>query len=429
MAAAERGEVLFDNNCTSCHSGPGGETPRPYNHAEVGVEDTHADIYNPVWDPLAYGGLGGWENGIELIAERFPAGVTGSVTRQVKAPRFLALWDADMLLHNGSVGGLEELLSCVQNRTSYAEVIPTVENPNPTLAETLAENEFFSNKGHEFGCHLSAEDKSDLIAFLETFSTSRDVGNKYNGQFDGSCSTRNNGTSYLLNFTFTQGKRMELMTKHFSDDACQVFDTSRVNNPGVALSWEMQVGSTFVNSRGFESHNVTYTKPDGSVTEDVLALENGQLANGEEGDPALLNIHVRQRTDYAGLNGRWLNDECTAENTRGMVVIQDGSRVDKTVTYNEPECAGGVLSVVNDGAWTFEDPKWLQVGTHATWSKSAPKYNIRMKMKGVDDSTNKTEFVNVVGDTFHAMFNNNFAASINANGQHYTRISNVMAAE
>jgi len=444
-AAAERGEAIFDANCTSCHSGPGGETPRPYDHSEVGVEDEHADIMAPVWDPEAYGGAGGWENGITLIAERFPAGVTGEVTRQVKAPRFISMWDNDRLLHNGSVAGLEALLACAQDRVSYAEPIPELVldesgDPKldsqgnttyytPTIEEHVEANPVFSNKGHEFGCHLSTEDKSDLIAFVETFSTTRDEGNKYNGQFESSCSTRNNGTSYAVNMTFTKGKRMELMTMHFSDDACQVFDTSRVNNPGVALSWEMQVGSTFVNSRGFESHNVTYTHPDGTVDEDVLALENGQLANATGGDPALLNMHVRQRTDYAGLNGRWLNDECTAENTRDMVVIQDGSRVDKTVTYNEPECAGGVLSVVNGSAWTFEDPKWLQVGTHATWSKSAPKYNMRMKMKPVDGGPAWVQFVNVTDNTFHAMFNNNFAASIHQDGQHYTRISNIMTAE
>jgi len=433
-AAAERGEDLFDANCTGCHSGPGGGTPRPYDHAEVGVEAEHANIYNPVWSPDAFDGAGGWENGIELIAERFPAGTSGEITRQVISPRFISMWDNDKLLHNASVGGLGELLECVQNRTSYAAVIPYVDEVTgeavvPTLEEHLETNPIFSNKGHEFGCHLSVEDKSDLIAFVETFRTTRDEGNKYNGQFDSACATRNNGTSYVVNMTFTKGKRMELMTKNFSGDSCQVFNTSLVNNPSVALSWEMEVGSTFVNSRGFESHNVTYTKPDGSIAEDVVALENGQLANGEEGDPALLNMHVRQRTDYAGLNGRWLNDDCSAENTRGMVVIQDGTRVDKTVTYNEAECAGGVLSVVNDGAWTFEDPKWLMVGTHATWSRSAPKYNMAMKMKSVDGSPNKTEFVNVTDNTFHTMFNNYFAASIHASGQHYTRISNIMAAE
>jgi len=369
-----------------------------------------------------------------LIAERFPAGTSGEITRQVKSARFISMWDNDKLLHNASVGGLAELLECVQNRTGYATVIPYVDEVTgetvvPTLEEHLQANPIFSNKGHEFGCHLSVEDKSDLIAFVETFRTSRDEGNKYNGQFDQACHTRNNGSSQIMNFTFTKGKQMDLMLKHYSDANCGVFDTSVVNNPSVALGWKMQVGDSFVNSRGFESHNVTYTRPDGTVDEDVIALENGELANALEGDPVLLNMHVRQRTDYAGLNGRWLNDDCSVENTRGMVVIQDGSRVDKTVTYNEPACAGGVLSVVNDSAWTFEDPRWLLVGTHATWSRSAPKYNMRMKMKSLDGTSSWVQFVNVTDNTFHAMFNNNFAASIHASGQHYTRISNIMAAE
>ena len=428
-AAAERGEALFDTDCSGCHSGPGGETPRPYDHTELNVEAEHANIYNPVWSPAAFDGEGGWENGIELIAERFPAGTSGEITRQVKSPRFISMWDNDKLLHNASVGGLAELLTCQNGRNSYARVIPTEENPFPTLEEHLAENPIFSNKGHEFGCYLGAEDKSDLIAFIETFKTNRNQGNKYNGQFDTACQTRNNGTSQIINLTFTKGKRMDLMVKYYSDANCEVFDTTLVNNPSVALGWDMQVGTSFANSRGFESHNVTYTKPDGSIAEDVIALENGELANAEEGDPALLNMHVRQRTDYAGLNGRWLNDACSDESTRGMVMIQDGVRVDKTVTYNAADCAGGVLSVVNDSAWSFDDPKWLLVGTHNTWSRSSPKYNMRLKMKSLQGKPAWTQFVNVTGNTMHAMFNNYFAASINDNAQHYTRITNINAAE
>ncbi|CAH0993062.1 hypothetical protein SIN8267_03201 [Sinobacterium norvegicum] len=428
-AAAKRGEAIFDSNCTSCHNGPGGETSRPYAHAEVNVEAEHANIYNPVWDPDAFDGAGGWENGIALIAERFPAGVTGEVTRKVKAPRFISLWDDRTYLHNGSIDSLESLLGCAADRTSYATVIPTAENPNPTMEEHLAANPIFSNKGHEFGCSFSAEDRADLITFLQTFKTNRNEGNKYNGQFDSVCHVRNNGTSYQLNLTFRHGNNMALMTKHFSDGQCADFDTSLVNNPSVALNWDMQVNDTFINSRGYESHNVTYTHPDGTVDQDTIALEDGQLANAVEGDPEPRGLFVRHRTDYPGLNGLWLNDECRVDNARGMVVIQDGVRVDKSVSYSGADCSGDVLSVVNVDSWTFEDPEWTLVGTHDTYSISAPKYNMHLKMKSTDATGNWTQFANVTDNTLHLMFNNYFAASINGNGEHYTRISDILTAQ
>lgn len=418
MAAIKRGEAVFDKNCTSCHNGPGGETSRPYDHAEVNVEATHANIMNPFWDPNAFGGAGGWENGIASIAERFPAGLTGEITRKVKAPRFISLWDNNRLLHNGSVGGLAELLTCQSGRTSYAEPIPTATGV-PTLEEHFAANPMFSNKGHEFGCHFSDAEKADLISFLETFATNRNAGNKYNGQFDTACQLKSNGKSQIINLTFTNGKRMDLKVKHYSDANCQVFDTTLVKNPSFGLSWQMQVGSTFINSRGFESHNVTYTKPDGTIAEDTIALENGELANAEEGDPVPRGMYARARTDYPGLNGLWLNNKCEAGNTRGLVVIQDGVRVDKTVTYNLPACTGGVFSLVNTGSWSFTDPKWVQAGIRYDTS---PKYNLRLAMKSLTGGSNWTQWLNVTETSLSAMFNNYFAASINANGQHYTRV-------
>ncbi|MCA0900565.1 c-type cytochrome [Microbulbifer agarilyticus] len=410
LAAAKRGEAIFDHHCASCHNGPGGETSRPYDHAEIDVEDGHANIMDLFWDDTLFGGIGGWETNIDPIRDRFPAGETGIYTRQVKAPRFISMWDNERLLHNGSVRGLDELFTCVDGRVSDA-----------TQPDTQ-----FSNQGHEFGCYFAPTDKSDLKAFIETFATSRNVGNRYNGQWDGACNTLNNGKSQIVNLTFTKGKRMDLLVKYYSDANCQVFDTDRVKNPGHGLSWEMAVGSSFVNSRGYLSHNVTYTKPDGTIAEDVIAIEGDQLANAEEGDPEPRGLFIRERTDYAGLNGLWLNDECTVENTRELVAIRDGVRVNKTVAYNAPGCTGGVLSMVNDSAWTFEDPKWLNAGVRGT---TFPMHNMRLKMTNVSDGSKWTQFINVTETTLHAMFNNYFAASINGNGEHYTRVYNINTAE
>ena len=410
LVAAKRGEQIFDANCTSCHNGPGGETSRSYDHVELNVENGHAAFLDLYWDDSLFGGVGGWETNVTAIRERFPAGETGFYTRGVKGPRFISMWDNDRLLHNGSSWGLEELLTCASSRVDHST--------QPDLP--------FSNQGHEFGCHFSPEDKADLIAFLETFGTSRNVGNLYNGQFDTPCNTLNNGKSQVVNLTFTKGKRMDLLVKRYSDANCQVFDTSIVKNPGHGLSWEMEVGTPFVNSRGYLSHNVTYTKPDGTTADDVIAIEGNQLANAEEGDPEPRGMYIRPRTDYPGLNGLWLNNECTAANTRELLAIRDGVRVNKTVSYNAPGCTGGVLSMVNDSAWSFEDPKWLQAGIRY---ESTPKYNLRLKMENLADGSNWTQFINVTDTTLSAMFNNYFAASINSNGQHYTRIYDINTAE
>ncbi|GMG88370.1 hypothetical protein MNKW57_26910 [Biformimicrobium ophioploci] len=410
VVAANRGEALFDNNCTSCHNGPGGETSRAYDHAELDVENGHLGFMDLYWDGALFGGAGGWETNVTTIRDRFPAGETATYTRGIKGPRFIAMWDNERLLHNGSVRGLDELLTCAPNRISDA-----------TQSDIQ-----FSNQGHEFGCYFSAGDKADLKAFIQTFATNRNAGNRYNGQWDGVCSTLSNGKSQILNITFTKGKRMDLLVKHYSDANCQVFDTDRVKNPGHGLSWEMEVGSEFINSRGYLSHNVTYTKPDGTTADDVVAIEGDQLANAEEGDPEPRGLFIRQRTDYPGLNGLWLNDYCTAQNTKELVMMRDGIRVNKTVTYNAPGCTGGVLSMVNDSAWTFEDPKWLNAGVRG---ETFPMHNMRLKMKNVADGTNWTQFINVTETTLHAMFNNNYAASINGNGQHYTRVYNINTAE
>jgi hypothetical protein len=417
-AAATRGEAIFDANCTSCHNGPGGETSRAYDHAEVNVESAHADIMNPYWDPAAFGGKGGWENSVVAIAERFPAGTSGELTRQVKAPRFISMWDNKRLLHNGSVGGLAELLTCASDRTSYATVIPEVDRV-PTQEEHFAENPMFSNQGHEFGCHFSEQDKADLITFIETFKTHRDVGNTYNGQFDAACAGKSDGKSRQTNLTVSGGNRMTLQIKYFADDACQVFDTSIVNNPNSILSWGVKVGGSFINSRGFESHRVTYAMPDGAEVGGVIAIENGQLASAEEGDPVPRGLYVRAKTDYPGLNGIWLDNVCTDKNTRTVAVIQDGYRVDKLVTYSGANCSGRVASKENVGAWTFADPKWLGA---ANQLQGNAKYNMRLKMKSLDGGGWSTQFVNRWGDNLSTALNNSRPARNNGSGVHYTRI-------
>ncbi|MFV8783122.1 hypothetical protein ACNKU7_11915 [Microbulbifer sp. SA54] len=432
--AAERGETLFDANCTSCHNGPSGETSRPYGHAEVNVERGHQAFMNLYWDSSLFGGLGGFETNVTAFRERFPAGETGVYTMAVKSPRLLSLWDNDRLLHNGSAWGLDELFTCTSGRASHADV-SDLGYVQQVIAYTtgmmypmdVLTNTQFSNQGHQFGCDFSAEQKADLKAFVETFGSSRNPGNQYNGQWDSACaaSPGNNGKYTVNSITISKGKRMELLVKFYSDANCQTLDTSVVNNPRSLFSWGMQVGDSFVNSRGYQSHHVTYTKPDGTTDDDVIAIEDGQLATATEGDPQPSGMFIKTKTDYPGLNGFWLNDQCSASNTREMVVIWDGVRVNKTVSYRAPGCTGGASRVVNDSAWSFADPAWTPVISPAD---DAPKYNMQMVMSNQADGSNLTQYVNVTDTTLSTSADNNFAASASVSGSHYTRIYKINTA-
>ncbi|WP_346839465.1 hypothetical protein [Microbulbifer sp. SAOS-129_SWC] len=437
MAAAKRGEAIFDDDCSSCHNGPSGETSRPYAHAEVNVERGNQAFMNLYWDSSLFGGIGGFETNVTALRERFPAGETGIYTMALKSPRLASLWDNERLLHNGSAWGLEELLTCTSGRASHADLTELVnlkqridysDPTSPPVPLEALTNTQFSNQGHQFGCEYSSDQKADLIDFVQTFATSRNVGNRYNGQWDSACEAAPGPAGkYMLNsISITKGKRMELLVKFYSDAACQVLDTSVVNNPRTIHSWAMEVGDSFVNSRGYLSHNVTYTKPDGSTDEDVIAIEGDELATATEGDPVPRGLFVKARTDYPGLNGDWLNDQCSADNTRGMVVIWDGVRVNKTVSYNAPGCTGGVSSVVNDDAWTFSDPLWMPVISPVD---SAPKYNMQMVMNSQVDGSGLTQYVNVTDTTLSTASDNNFAASNRVDSEHYTRIYNIKSAK
>jgi hypothetical protein len=136
-------------------------------------------------------------------------------------------------------------------------------------------------------------------------------------------------------------------------------------------------------------------------------------------------LHARERTDYVGLNGLWLNNACLAGNTRTMLVFQDGYRVEKLVTYSLPACTGDIFSMQNTGAWSYVEPIWLATGVQL---QANAKYNMRLRMKAVDDSGWTTQFINRWGDNLSTMFNNYWLARVSGN-QHYTRIRNINTAE
>lgn len=403
-AAAARGEAIFDRDCSSCHNGPVGETGRPYAHGEVNVESSHANIYGTYWDPAALDGQGGWESSIAIFAESFPAGETGIYTRKVKAPRFISLWDNNRLLHNGSVWGLEELLTCRPDRVVHA---------------TIADQPLW-NTGHNMGCNLSAEDKADLIVFLQSFKTARNPGNQFNGQFQSACESTGSG-SVRTEARIGNGERLDVQKLYFSDVNCAVYDHGRVANPELIAAYDIAVGDEFANSRGFESKNTDFVDADGSVTVGAIGVENGELAftinaGAADQDPALSGLHVQQLTDYPGLNGLWLADDCEIGSKRRLLAFQDGVRTDKYVHYSWFGCGGKVKSVTNVGAWSFADPQWNNVDWDLT------RYEMKAVMQPVGGGLPHIEYIDKRGSQLSIAPDNLVQAREAMLGKHYTRI-------
>ncbi|WP_418296473.1 hypothetical protein [Microbulbifer sp. SA54] len=403
-AMAKRGEALFDKHCSSCHNGPLGETGRPYAHGELNVESTHANIYGTYWDPTALDGQGGWETSIAFIAANFPVGETGIYTRKVKSPRFISLWDNNRLLHNGSVWGLEELLTCRPDRVNHSSI----------AAEQLW------NTGHNMGCNLSAGKKADLITFLENFHSLRDAGNRYNGQFLGDCVANGSG-SVRSEMRIGNGTRLDIHNLYFSDANCATLDHNRVANPALVAAYDMTAGAEFENSRGFLSHNVSFVDMDDGATSGSIALEDGELAlslstAANDQDPALTGHWVKQLTDYPGLNGLWLADECELGSKRRLIAIQDGIRTDKYVHYSWFTCGGQVSSVSNVGSWTFDDPVWNSTDLDLT------QYEMKAVMSPIGLGLPFISYLDKRGDKLSEAPDNLVRARDAALGKHYTRI-------
>jgi hypothetical protein len=130
----ERGADLFvEAGCIACHQGPRGSGLKLYSYEEIGTDDALAAWFDADMDgePCC---------GVDMSED--------PVTHALKSPRLVGLWAMDRFLHNGSVTSLDALL-CVEG--------PRVPIDTPAL----------TNGGHTYGCDtLSAEEKSDLIAYL-----------------------------------------------------------------------------------------------------------------------------------------------------------------------------------------------------------------------------------------------------------------------
>jgi mono/diheme cytochrome c family protein len=137
-AAAEvaRGrEVWLASGCQDCHGGPRGMGTEVYTYDEIGTDDAMRWwVDGPDHDGEPYNDI------------RFQPG--DSITHGIKSPRLVGLWAMSRFLHNGSLDSLEQLL-CVA--------------PRPGVTEAA-----FADRGHTYGCDLSADDRGALLTYLRS---------------------------------------------------------------------------------------------------------------------------------------------------------------------------------------------------------------------------------------------------------------------
>lgn len=143
-ATLERGERVFaEQGCVTCH------TPPHYTNNQL----TPADGFTPPADHYERYDL------FDVSVETDPglALYTRRGTGYYKVPSLRGLWYRDMLLHDGSLTSLEELLDPARLRDDY---VPS--------GFKRADRETHAVPGHPFGLELPDEDKAALIAFLNT---------------------------------------------------------------------------------------------------------------------------------------------------------------------------------------------------------------------------------------------------------------------
>jgi mono/diheme cytochrome c family protein len=173
---AERGQVIFEKNCSKCH-GTYGETPTYPNRvvelATIGTDPLLAQTY------LKYPEYHTWYNNSWYAqgphkAELLP-------TDGYIAPPLDGVWATAPYLHNGSVPTIEDLLNSPQRpafwKRSYdnADYDPaklgwrytteTAQKDKETYDTTLPG---YSNGGHTFGDKLSAEERKAVVEYLKT---------------------------------------------------------------------------------------------------------------------------------------------------------------------------------------------------------------------------------------------------------------------
>jgi hypothetical protein len=169
-AAADRGRVLYERHCASCHAAGGARTGSVIPVEEVGTDRHRLDMWTPA-SATAY----------NRFADGYPWDFQGfRKTNGYVAVPLDGVWLRAPYLHNGSVPSLEELLEPPERRRAtfyrgydlYDPVrVGFVSDGDAArhagkLYETQRPGN--GNAGHVYGIQLSVAEKQALIEFLKT---------------------------------------------------------------------------------------------------------------------------------------------------------------------------------------------------------------------------------------------------------------------
>ncbi|HEY2714096.1 MAG TPA: hypothetical protein VGI60_16410 [Chthoniobacterales bacterium] len=166
---AKQGAKLFATNCASCHAGPENDQ-RLHAVAEVGTDPLRASLFNQ----RQADGFNKFLAELELTGYQPPKEPGVRSTGKYFAASLGGVWARSPYLHNGSVRTMQELLRPPNERSKsfhrgsqrYDVAQMGFTDDGAFLLDTTMEGN--SNSGHDYGTHLSAKEKAQLMEYLKT---------------------------------------------------------------------------------------------------------------------------------------------------------------------------------------------------------------------------------------------------------------------
>jgi hypothetical protein len=166
---AKRGESIFKANCDSCHGGPESDK-RLYSVAEVRTDPHRAEMFT---QKLA-DGFNKFLAELESEGYKAPKEFGVRSTGKYFAATLGGVWARSPYLHNGSVRTMRELLTSPNQRAKTFHRGSRLFDPNDLgytdegayVFDTAGSGN--SNSGHDYGTHLSENDKRCLMEYLKT---------------------------------------------------------------------------------------------------------------------------------------------------------------------------------------------------------------------------------------------------------------------
>jgi cytochrome c5 len=167
--AAESGAKIYSAACASCHDGPMTDE-RLHSIAEIQTDPNRATIFTP----RVADGFNEFFAELKIKGYQPPQLPPLRSTRKYWSPGLAGVWARSPYLHNGSVRTMQELLTPPAARAKtfhrgsrvYDAAQMGYTDEGAYVLDTAGAGN--SNSGHDYGTHLSAEQKQELIEFLKT---------------------------------------------------------------------------------------------------------------------------------------------------------------------------------------------------------------------------------------------------------------------